>query len=309
MKTADWPYDADQHDPLTQLRIPVTGTHPGFTYTACFDRDSEARPNDAEAQQIASFIEEYQEHYFGNGSWRRVQQAKPFDMDCYTTTVFHKWAPNDWSYRCVTWQYGPFWVPVFPRQRGGEYDEQQLGALTLVQVMDRIHAHGGDQPSTRWAAWKTSHPEAFRPPRTNTPDRQTINDEGRAVTTLRIKRACNGCGLYLGDADNRDVDEHGNLTDVRAECAICAPLVEFEAQGCATWQVTPRSISQVGDELDRLGVYAKGYWEDVDGKLAVTGLRVGTGATRVVAKYGDWLVRHPDGQFAVHPAPAVASSV
>ncbi|MFJ4787627.1 hypothetical protein [Streptomyces sp. NPDC088794] len=92
MKTADWPYDADQHDPLTALRIPVTGTHPGHTYTACFDRDSEARPTDTEAQQIASFIEEYQEHYFGNGRWRRIQQAKPFDMDCYTThTLEDKW--------------------------------------------------------------------------------------------------------------------------------------------------------------------------------------------------------------------------
>ena len=81
-----------------------------------------------------------------------------------------------------------------------------------------------------------------------------------------------------------------------------------EAAGCATWEVTESSISRIDDELDRLGVYAKGYWQEVDGKLTVVGLRVGTGETRVVAKFGDWLVMHPDGSFTVHPAPAAFES-
>jgi hypothetical protein len=62
-------------------------------------------------------------------------------------------------------------------------------------------------------------------PRTNTPDRITVNDEGRNVTTIKLKRACNGCGELLGDVDNRDVDKHGNLTDVRAECPTCTPEI------------------------------------------------------------------------------------
>lgn len=163
MADPTWPFgtDADRDDPLTSLRIPVTGTHPGFTYTACFDRDSEVRPTDAEARMIASFIEEYQERWFGNGRWRKVQQAKPFDMDCYTTTVFHKWADDDWSYRCVTWTSGPLWVPVFPRQRGSEFDPHRTGALTLEQVMDRVHDHGGAFPATHWLEWKATHPEVF----------------------------------------------------------------------------------------------------------------------------------------------------
>ena len=159
--TAAWKYDADEHDPLTALRIPVTGSHPGWTYTACFDRESEQRPTDVEARQIASFIEEYQERWFGNGSWRQQQQAKAFDMDCYTTTVFHKWADDDWSYRCVTWQYGPMWVPVFPRQRGSQYDDPKLSAMTLVQVMDRIHHVGTKYPSKHWLEWKAAHPDVF----------------------------------------------------------------------------------------------------------------------------------------------------
>lgn len=65
-------------------------------------------------------------------------------------------------------------------------------------------------------------------PRTNTPDRTTVNDDGRTVTTIKLKRCCNGCGQYLGDADNRDVDQHGNLTDVRHECPTCRDLVEQE---------------------------------------------------------------------------------
>ncbi|MFE6412588.1 hypothetical protein ACFVOR_37275 [Streptomyces sp. NPDC057837] len=143
-------------------------------------------------------------------------------------------------------------------------------------------------------------------PRTNTPDCVTTNDEGREVTTITLKRACNGCGQHLGDADNRDVDDHGNLTDVRAECDHCRPLVELEAAGCKTWELTPRSISRVDWDLDQLGVYAKGYWQEVDGKLQVVGLRVGSGEDRVVAFWGDWVVRHPDGHFTVHKAPAPA---
>lgn len=83
-------------------------------------------------------------------------------------------------------------------------------------------------------------------------------------------------------------------------------LVEFEAQGCTTWEVTPRSISRVDHDIDQLGVYAKGYWEwdKTKGKTVVVGLRVGTGETRVVARFGDWLVRHPDSTFTVHAAPA-----
>jgi hypothetical protein len=147
-------------------------------------------------------------------------------------------------------------------------------------------------------------------PRINTPDVVTVDADGHKHTTIKVKRCCNGCGQYLGDADNRDVDERGNLTDVRGECAHCRPLVELEAQGCTTWEVTPRSISRVDDEVDRLGVYAKGYfeWDETARKTVVVGLRVGSGETRVVARFGDWLIHHPDGHFTVHAAPAAVET-
>ena len=142
--------------------------------------------------------------------------------------------------------------------------------------------------------------------RTHTPDVITTDADGRTTTTIKVKRACNGCGQLLGDIAEQDVDEHGNLTDVRTECARCAPLVELEAQGCRTWRLTPRSITAVDDEVDRDGIYAKGYFESDGTKTVCVGLRIGTGETRIVARYGDHVIRHPDGRWSVHAAPLPA---
>jgi hypothetical protein len=136
--------------------------------------------------------------------------------------------------------------------------------------------------------------------RTHTPDR--ANDDGS--TTIHVKRACNGCGHLLGDVDNRDITDHGGLTDVRAECGHCAPLVALEAAGCRTWQLTERSYPRVDHEIDRLGVFAKQFTEMVDGKVTTVGMRIGVKPGHVVACFGDWIIRHPDGRWSVHPAPA-----
>lgn len=61
--------------------------------------------------------------------------------------------------------------------------------------------------------------------RINTPDKKTVHENGIVTTRITLKRACNGCGDLLGDLDERDVDAHGNLTDVRGECPNCRPLV------------------------------------------------------------------------------------
>jgi hypothetical protein len=51
---------------------------------------------------------------------------------------------------------------VFPRQRGGEFDNVIIkGPVTLVQLMDRIHTIGDDKPTRFWTDWKTAHPEVF----------------------------------------------------------------------------------------------------------------------------------------------------
>ncbi|MCM8555672.1 hypothetical protein [Streptomyces sp. STCH 565 A] len=58
--------------------------------------------------------------------------------------------------------------------------------------------------------------------RPNTPDR--INPDGSK--TIKMKRACNGCGTLLGDVTEQEMAAGINgrpLPDVRRECPTCAP--------------------------------------------------------------------------------------
>jgi hypothetical protein len=139
------------------------------------------------------------------------------------------------------------------------------------------------------------------PTRTITPD--TVNPDGSR--TLHLKRCCNGCGAVLGDIASHDVDARGNLTDVRGECANCRPLVALEAAGCRTWQLTRRSITET--TFARWKRYAAPAWgTDADGKRVLNGLEftAGPGHEPVTVLWGDWIVRHSDGHFTVHRAPA-----
>lgn len=137
-----------------------------------------------------------------------------------------------------------------------------------------------------------------------TPDRVETTEDGRTVTRLRVKRCCNGCGTALGDVVGRDVDGLGNLTDVRAECEHCRPLVEAEAAGCTTWHLLPRDLSE--NRFTVLRRLAKPYREpDETGRLVFQGITLPGGPDRddLIARFGDWIIRHPDGHFTTHPAP------
>jgi hypothetical protein len=83
-------------------------------------------------------------------------------------------------------------------------------------------------------------------------------------------------------------------------------LVALEAAGCKTWQLTERSYPRVDSEIDQLGVFAKQYTEcdEIDGHIVTVGMRIGVKPGHVVACFGDWIIRHPDGRWSVHPAPA-----
>lgn len=140
--------------------------------------------------------------------------------------------------------------------------------------------------------------------RTWTPD--VRNADGS--TTIVVKRCCNGCSQYVGDATDDEL--FGPLRDVRAECKHCAPLVELEAAGCRTWRLTERTFARIANEIDRLRpwVFTKGYWQEVDGTLQVVGLRVGQRLGHVVVFFGDWLIRQSDGTFTVHKAPEAVTA-
>lgn len=86
-------------------------------------------------------------------------------------------------------------------------------------------------------------------------------------------------------------------------CKHIAPNPE----GCRTWQLTPRNISRIDNEIDKYGTFAKGYWAAGEtGRLECIGLRIGERPNHVIAFYGDWIIRHPDGRFTVHPVTTEA---
>lgn len=178
-ETTAWPFgtDADEHDPLTALRVPaVTSFNPGWKYVAAYLKPapddapdylkgppfaSNERPTDREAQMLASFIREYLHHWFHEGYRARLAE-RPLDVDSGCPTwVFIRYGPDDWGYRVTTWQSAGF-VPEAPaaRERLGN---DATGPLTLEQVMDRIRTIGSDEPMAHWTSWKAAHPEVFGP--------------------------------------------------------------------------------------------------------------------------------------------------
>lgn len=162
MNTTTWPYgtDADQHDPLTAHRIAVTSSHPMWRFLVAFDRESEARPTDAETAMLVSFLDEYKHHWYNPGFLSKLAE-KPLDVDGGANgVIFHKWAGDDWGYRRQSYTIGNLWTVAWPSQRDGREYGRLAGPLSLTELMDRINGHG-DDPNPRWEAWKAAHPEVF----------------------------------------------------------------------------------------------------------------------------------------------------
>jgi hypothetical protein len=155
-----WPFDADRDDPLTAHRIAVTSSHPGWFYLVAFDRESENRPTDAEVELLVSFLDEYNDHWYGDSGYRQRMQRRPLDVDGGANgIVFHKWAAHDWGYRRRSSTMGYLFSVVPPALRD-RYDDGIPGPLSLAALMDRIHPIGGE-PMPRWVAWKAAHPDVF----------------------------------------------------------------------------------------------------------------------------------------------------
>jgi hypothetical protein len=161
----DWPYDADEHDPLTALRIPVVGSAwPRWNYIVAFDSGEldgeQTRPDERETAMLRLFLDEYIARWYSE-TWKARLAERPFDIDGGANGVtFRKWGPDDWGYRRRTWQYGPTYVPGPPRWRAKNPDEAP-GPLNLEQVMDRIHTVLDDEPAKSWVEWKAAHPNTF----------------------------------------------------------------------------------------------------------------------------------------------------
>lgn len=161
--TSAWPFgdDADRNDPLTARRIAVTSSHPRWTYLVAFDRESEARPTDAEAAMLASYLEEYQTRWY-NSSFLARMAEKALDVDGGANgVIFHKWGPDDWGYRRRSYDRGYLFTFPGPGLRGTEHAQGWPdGGQPLLAVLDRLHAIGSEPRST-WTAWKAAHPDVF----------------------------------------------------------------------------------------------------------------------------------------------------
>lgn len=84
----------------------------------------------------------------------------------------------------------------------------------------------------------------------------------------------------------------------------CSRGLNWHSPDCTTPErlLTDDNIANVDDWLDRAGVFAKPYTRPVDGRLDTVGLRIGSNADKVVAYFGDTIVRHPDGTHTVRRA-------
>ncbi|NEA52348.1 hypothetical protein [Streptomyces sp. SID10815] len=96
--------------------------------------------------------------------------------------------------------------------------------------------------------------------RPNTPDR--INPDGSR--TIKTKRACNGCGISLGDISDDEWTAAINgrpLPDVRRECPSCAPTAPPAA--CNPMKVFGGDMLCLEGECDHDGVSTESYCEEV----------------------------------------------
>lgn len=69
-----------------------------------------------------------------------------------------------------------------------------------------------------------------------------------------------------------------------------------------SWTLAPETYRAVDDAVDYDGVFAKSYWQEVDGKLTPVGIRIG-GRPHVVAFFGDTVTRTAPGVYTVERAP------
>jgi hypothetical protein len=153
-KTDYWPFenDANRDDPLTELRIAVTNSHPMWRYLVAFDRESEQRPTDTEAAMLASYLEEYKHHWYRGSGFQQEMEDRALDVDGGANgVIFHKWGTDDWGYRRQSWTMGPLSWPGWDRDK----------RYSLTELMDHMHTVGGGGPMQRWLDWKDAHVEVF----------------------------------------------------------------------------------------------------------------------------------------------------
>lgn len=152
-------YDPEDISPeqtglATSLRIPfITNPYPCWFYVTAVVVSHDPHlwkglmPAEDEVRMVASFNDQYREHWYRDSYKQKMREFAPYDIDGGAVGRYLvKHVNGGWGYRKHTWQSGPAFVPQW-----NEAPER------LELVLDRIH----DLVPERWTTWKVDHPEVF----------------------------------------------------------------------------------------------------------------------------------------------------
>jgi hypothetical protein len=82
------------------------------------------------------------------------------------------------------------------------------------------------------------------------------------------------------------------------------PLSQVEA---GPWKLTPDNYGHIDEATDRDNTFAKQYTAHLGGQIVTVGMRIGERPNRIIARFGDTIVRLNAGTYTVRPAEGAAS--
>ncbi|MFG2734431.1 hypothetical protein ACGFX7_06370 [Streptomyces harbinensis] len=86
--------------------------------------------------------------------------------------------------------------------------------------------------------------------------------------------------------------------------AAVLPLSRVDA---GPWKLTPENYGHIDEATDRDNTFAKQYTAALDGQIVTVGMRIGERPDRVIARFGDVIVRHGSGVYTVRSAESGAA--
>ncbi|MFD7509535.1 hypothetical protein ACFV5N_09355 [Streptomyces sp. NPDC059853] len=73
------------------------------------------------------------------------------------------------------------------------------------------------------------------------------------------------------------------------------------------WTLTPENYGHIDEATDRDNTFAKQYTAHLGGQIVTVGMRIGERPARVIARFGDVIVRHGSGVYTVRSAKGSAA--
>ncbi|WP_432051768.1 hypothetical protein [Streptomyces xiamenensis] len=73
------------------------------------------------------------------------------------------------------------------------------------------------------------------------------------------------------------------------------------------WKLTPENYGHIDEATDRDNAFAKQYTAALNGQIVTVGMRIGERPNRIIARFGDTIVRLNAGTYIVRAAEGAAS--